>query len=187
MRIVLVHGFNVRDGGARSIDKLAPFLRAAGHEVDVDEADYGWFSFLAVRLRKHSAVVRIARALERSDAVVSHSNGSNYEDKALRILPDVPQKYRVVRLSPALGSSRGVAENVRRGWVFHTRSDWIVWLSGFLLFHPWGRQGWRGYRGEDSRIENVDLSDAVDGHSDWFDDEKIEFIAGRILKLLEGT
>lgn len=184
MRIVLVHGFNVRDGGAKTVDRLAPYLHDAGHEVDIDDADYGPFSLWDVRFRKHKAVVRIARALESADAVVSHSNGANYEHKALRLLPPEPKK-RVVRLSPAVDVNTGVAPCVNYGHVFHTRTDLAVWASRLLLFHPWGQQGRKGYLGNDRRVRNIDFSDIVKGHSDWFNDDNVEFVARAILRALE--
>lgn len=185
MRIVLIHGFNVRDGGAGTVDKLVPFLEEAGHEVDKDEADYGWFGLWAVRFRKASAVRRIAKALEHADAVISHSNGSNYEHKALKAL-NGRGCYRVIRLSPALNRTTGAAKNVGRCYVYHTLSDVWTWLSGWLPWHPWGRQGWRGYLGRDDRIVNRDFSDTIRGHSGWFDDDAVAYVADEILLSLEA-
>jgi len=182
MRVVLVHGFNVKDGGANTVDKLAPYLITHGITPDTDEADYGYFSLLMVRLRKHSAILRIAKALEHSDAVVTHSNGANYAMKALRLVHK--EGIKVVHLSPACNSNTPFPKAVERGWVFFTHSDFWVWLSGFLPFHPWGQMGWRGYTGEDPRIENVDFTDVVNGHSGWFEGQNPEYFAAEIaLKL----
>lgn len=185
MKIVLIHGFNVKDGGARTVDRLAPYLEAAGHEVETDQADYGYYNLFKVRMRKHSAVRRIANALLDADAVISHSNGSNYEYKALKLLAHKDRIYQAVRLSPALNRSTGVPVNVSQCTVFHTKTDKWVWLSGLLLFHPWGRQGQKGYIGEDARVRNWPVSDIIKGHSDYFTDENIEFIADEILLALE--
>ena len=35
MKFVLVHGFNVKNKGATTVDRLAPFITGAGYEVDV--------------------------------------------------------------------------------------------------------------------------------------------------------
>ncbi len=36
-RVILIHGFNVRDGGEGSIDKLKPLLKDNGYEpIDFD-------------------------------------------------------------------------------------------------------------------------------------------------------
>ena len=185
MKIVLVHGFNVKDGGANTVDKLAPFLIKAGHYVEIDEADYGYYKLAAVRLRKHSAVLRIAKALENADAVVSHSNGANFVNKALKLLAHRDRKYQEVRLSPAINRSTAAADNVTRCTVFHTLTDFWVWMSGFLIFHPWGRQGQKGYKGDDQRMRNWDMTDVVKKHSDYFTDENAEFIAKEVLNALE--
>jgi hypothetical protein len=186
VKIVLIHGFNVRDGGARSIDKLAPLLEAAGHTVDKDEADYGWLGLLSVRIRKYSAVRRIMLALEYADVVISHSNGANYENMALKLLDQRhSRKYKVIRISPALNPKTGVPRNVLFAGVWHTRADWIAGLSGLLLFHPWGRQGMSGYDGTDWRIRNFDYTDLIAGHSDWFENGNVSIIAQDILQFIE--
>ena len=184
---VLIHGFNVKDGGARTVDRLAPYLIKAGYEVDKDEADYGNYSLLAVRFRKHSAVRRIVEALKTADVVISHSNGGNYEDKALKALEHHDRRYRIIRISPALNSKQRVPENVAKGWVFFTKTDKWVWLSGLLRFHSWGRMGQKGYQGDDRRISNRDYSDVIKGHSDWFSDENIQFTVDEVLLALRQT
>ena len=62
MKIVGVHGFNVRDKGARSIDALGDMLV---HDIpdaiyDADSADYDCYGLLKVRFRSKPAVKRIA-------------------------------------------------------------------------------------------------------------------------------
>ena len=182
MRIVLVHGFNVKDGGAGSIDRLAPHLEKRGHEVECDEADYGYYDLIKVRFAKYSAVRRILGALNRADAVVTHSNGANYATKALNLF--FGQRVQVIHLSPALNSDTKVPSNISRGWVFFTKTDWTVWISSLLIGHAWGRMGQRGYTGGDPRITNIDHTDLVKFHSDWFNDDNVEIIAAEIDSLL---
>jgi len=184
-KIVLVHGFNVRDGGASTVDKLAPYLEAAGHEVETDEADYGYYSLLKVRLKKHSAVLRIAGALEDADVIISHSNGSNYANKALKLLSRRRRYYREIRLSPAL--NRKTSTHASKCWVFHTKTDWAVRISSFIPFHPWGRQGAYGYKNGDTRMENIDCTDIIKRHSDWFIPGNAEWTAKFILDLIDET
>ena len=132
MKVVLIHGFNVRDGGANTVDRLAPYLEAAGHEVEIDEADYGFYNLFKVRFRKHSAVLRIAGALDSADWVISHSNGSNYANKALKLLTRRNRPIREIRLSPALNRKTGT--HADKCFVFHTKTDWAVKISSFLPF-----------------------------------------------------
>lgn len=184
MRIVLVHGFNVADGGERTVDRLAPFLIDAGHDVDKDEADYGLFSLWMVRFRKHSAIVRIAKALQKADAVITHSNGANYAMKALKFVSG--RKLVVIHLSPAVNRKASFPEAVKRAIVYFTRTDFWVWLSGFIPLHPWGRMGYAGAKTTDPRVQNRDFTDIVKGHSDWFSEDNVEFIAGTIILALEN-
>jgi hypothetical protein len=186
MKIVLVHGFNVRDAGKNSIDKLAPYLEAAGHEVETDAADYGHYSLFMVRFRKHKAVLRIANALKDADVVVGHSNGANYVRKALKLLKRRNQRYLEIRISPALNRRAGTSPNVINCWVMHTKSDWAVRIASWIPFgHPWGRQGSHGYKGKDPLMENIDRTDIIKGHSDWFKPEYVEWVASDILELIE--
>ena len=185
MKIVLIHGFNVKDAGAHTVDRLAPYLNKAGYEVEMDEADYGYYSLWKVRFRKHSAVRRIAKALESADIVISHSNGGNYEDKALKALEHRDKSYKVIRISPALNAKQRIPENVERGFVFFTRTDKWVFLSGLLIGHSWGRMGWKGYSGDDRRMFNHNYSDVIKGHSNWFNEDNIEFTAQEELSALE--
>ena len=187
MKIVLVHGFNVRDGGSETVDRLADYLEEAGHQVESDQADYGFFSLWMVRFRKHSAVLRIAEAIQDADAVVSHSNGANYAHKALKLVQHNDRQYLEVRLSPALNRSTAAAPGVTQCTVFHTLTDFWVWLSGFLPWHPWGRQGQRGYKGPDDRMRNWNMSDIVRGHSDYFTDENVKYISSEVLLALESS
>jgi len=185
MKIVLIHGFNVKDGGANTVDRLAPGLIKAGHYCEMDEADYGFFNLWKVRFRKHSAIVRIAKACETADVVIDHSNGANFENKALKLLDHHDKEYIVIRLSPALNRKTSAANNVVHCSVFHTKTDFWVWLSGFIPFHPWGRQGQFGYKGSDIRMENRDVTDIIRKHSDYFKDENVDRVVKEILHIME--
>ena len=182
MKIVLVHGFNVRDGGASTVDKLTPYLEQQGHQIDKDDADYGFFSLWMVRFRKHKAILRIAEALKEADVVIAHSNGANYVLKALKFVHPPKQ---VIFLSPAANRRSKVPVSATKVDVFHTRTDFWVFLSGFLPFkHPWGWMGLKGTKGNDPRITNHDYTDIVKSHSDWFDDAHVATIARAVAAVL---
>lgn len=181
MKFVLVHGFNVKDGGANSVDRLAPYLTEAGHEVDKDEADYGYFSLFMVRLRKHRAILRIAEALDQADVVIAHSNGANYVHKAVRL---TSRPIKIILVAPALNRSVKWPAHVQLVSVFYTRSDHWVFLSGFLLFHSWGWLGWKGPRRDDPIMVGHDHSDIVKRHSDYFDEAHAAFTTKQILKVV---
>lgn len=177
---VLVHGYNVRDKGWRTIDGLGPWLEKRGHTVDTDSADYGWHGLIKVRFFHQEAVDRIARALGSADAVVTHSNGANYTMKALRL---VQRPIKVIHISPALNRRVKIPECVTEMHVFHTAHDMAVKASRLLRWHPWGDMGAKGYKGNDPRVTNHDYSDVVYGHSDWFKGLNCPYFASRIEEL----
>jgi hypothetical protein len=183
MKVVLIHGFNVKDGGAKTVDRLAPYLEQYGYQVDKDEADYGYLSLFAVRLKKHKAILRIVKAMRTADVVIAHSNGANYVLKALKFITE--NKIRVVFLSPAANRKAKFAESASRVDVFYSRTDFWVWLSGFLLFHPWGRMGQRGPKTNDPRVFAHNYSDMVRDHSDWFDDAHVSETTRAIFTVLQ--
>jgi len=178
MKIVLIHGFNVKDAGAGTVDKLRPYLEGMGYECESDAADYGYIKLWWVRLRKHSAIIRIINALHTADVVVAHSNGFNYAIKALSFILFRP--IVLIGLSPAASTRVKFPMSVSSGYVFFTRSDFWVWVSGFLPWLDWGRLGQHGYKGTDPRIESIEFTDVVRDHSDWFDENTVGFTATEI-------
>ena len=63
----LVHGFNVKDAGAGTVDRLVPHLTHAGFKCI--ELDYGYFNLLRVRLC-NKAVARTIAAKAFSPAMM---------------------------------------------------------------------------------------------------------------------
>lgn len=183
MHIVLVHGFNVRDGGKRTIDKLAKHLQGYGHTVDTDTADYGLHGLIKVRFFNGQAVRRIRGALVLADAVITHSNGANYTTKALKTLT---HKVKVFHLSPALNKKKKVPAAVSVMHVFHTGHDKAVKAAKYLIAHPWGNMGRVGYKGKDKRVTNHDHTDRVPAHSDWFTNANAAYFASKINRLLRA-
>lgn len=74
MRVHLIHGFNVSDGGRGSIGRLQEHLRAAGLEPVLH--DYGWTGPLRLRLRNRATVRHLLSQIEPGEAVAAHSNGA---------------------------------------------------------------------------------------------------------------
>jgi len=183
MKIVLVHGFNVRDKGEHTVDKLEPYF-PKDWEIEKDAADYGFFNLWAVRFRKRPAIRRIAIALEDADAVIAHSNGANYVLKALKLIQR-PNAVSVFFLSPAASRKAKFAESVKKAVVYFTKVDIPVFFAGFLPFHSWGWMGFRGAKTDDPRITNRDCTDIVGSHSDYFSRGNAPFVAGNIEKELK--
>jgi len=180
---ILVHGFNDRSAGANNIDRVTPLLQAAGHTVDRDASDYGYFSLLMVRLRKHDAVVRIVEAIrnalhcDQDVVIVGYSNGCNYGLKAARLI--FIGQIRLVLVHPALPAKASFPESVRQAWVCYTESDMVVRLSSWVrwLVPGWGRMGAVGYKGKDARVININYSDAANGHGGLWKDPALQVLA----------
>lgn len=176
-KVCLVHGFNVKDAGAGTVDQLAPFIIRSGYEVDCDETDYGYFGLLDVRLRngkrRQKVLYRLARAFESADIIITHSNGANFTHQALDMLPDTFVNSKlVIHISPALDRDASIPNSVRKALVLHTPHDKWVRLSTYLPGHPWGRMGAYGYDGTDKRVTNRNCPE-IEGHSDWFKDRHV--------------
>lgn len=195
MRIVLVHGFNVFDNGAGSIDKLRPYLEEAGHEVDTDSADYGWHGLLQVRvpwLRK-GLIGRLRSAFHDADVIITHSNGANYATQALGTMAyydhdqetmTLPRDKVVIHISPALNQKAKIPACIKTMWVMHTQRDLWVKLGQLLIGHMWGAMGAYGYHGPDKRGRSIDCTRFIPQHSEWFKDELIGLTGNWVTRLI---
>ena len=172
MRFVFVHGFNVRDGGLHTVDQLAFLAGNDGYEVDKDEGDYGYFNLWMIRLFKSQlrrrVLYRLAKAFEKADVIVTHSNGAYFTTLALNMLnKEFNNTKVVVHISPALNIDAEIPEAVKAQLTLATKHDGWVKLASYLPFMPWGRQGARGYKGSSNKVTNR-FDNSVKRHSDWF-------------------
>lgn len=172
MRFVLIHGFNVRDGGRKSVDQLAPLIIGAGHQVDVDEADYGFWSLWKIILfagkTRRDVLRRIEGAIEKADGVIGHSNGANFGIQALDALPPSFDRTKVaIWISGAADRDTPIPESVKAQLVLYTPNDIWVRLSSYIPFNSWGRMGAAGYSGSDDRNTNIEVPE-IKRHSGWF-------------------
>lgn len=183
MRIALIHGFNVRDGGKRTVDTLAPRLIERGHEVDTDSMDYGFHHLFKVRFNHKKEVERIAAAMEKADAVITHSNGANYSMQAAYM---ISSPIIMLHMSPALNTKVNIPACVTHMEVLHTRNDKAVKAAKWLIFHPWGNMGSAGYKGQDTRGRNHEYTHMVKDHSNWYKGDKATFFANVDADILES-
>ena len=188
MKIVLIHGFNVRDGGKGSIDKLKPFLQDAFPvaEIDTDQADYGWHFLIRANFLSWmgSTIDRIANALKDADLVICHSNGANYCMKAL--LKICNKKIKVCMLSPALNRKYPFNESFNKCLVMHSQDDKTVSLAKYVPFSRWGDMGKVGAYTDDMRVKNMPHKDYILHHSDWFVKSCIEQVKNSIVAFQRG-
>ena len=164
-RVILVHGFNVSDGGKGSTDKLRPGLEAQG--LEVCEFDTHWRrglirDLISVRLDNDKRARRLARSILPGDLLIGHSNGCDLIDRANWYLACMaaPPAVACMYLNAALDRDAPLAPQVLSTWVFHTQSDRVVGLARRLIGSRWGSMGRDGYHPQkgdefDTRYTNL--------------------------------
>lgn len=174
MNCYFVHGFNVRDDGARTIDKLAPYVETQGWNVK--QFDYGWTGLFLTLVGNASRARTLAHLSQEGDSAIGHSNGCAIIHRATY---DGAKFKRIVYINPALDVDARPAPGVQYCLVLHSPDDVAVWAARLLPFVLWGAMGRDGYKGTpDNRVVNVNLKSFFGGeerigHSDGFDDERI--------------
>lgn len=161
----LVHGFNVRDGGAGTVDMLAPHLTAAGWVVS--QYDYGWTLLLGVLFGNPGRGRELARDSEPGDVAIGHSNGCAIIHRALH---SGAHFRRAVYINPALDVTAAPPAGgpLERVDVFYAPDDMAVLAAKVIPGVLWGAMGREGYQGPDSRIRNHNLHNVLGpplGHS----------------------
>jgi len=145
-RVILVHGFNVSDGGAGTTGRLAEHYRK-DPRYEVSEFSTGWRGLLGVRVSNKRRAQQLAARIQEGDILIGHSDGCNLIDMAVHEHTSMhPGKVNCVYFNPALDRDTALGKAVSKCIVFHTVSDRIVWLSRWLAFHPWGEMGMCGYK-----------------------------------------
>lgn len=195
VRAILVHGFNVNDGGQGSVGMLEAFL--AAQNIVPHRLNYTHFGFLEARLKNaHVAqkVSRIAYNLKlRGDTVMAfgHSNGC-------AILHLATSHYdanidHLVYVNPALQRELAPGRHVKSCDVWHSPSDGPVALAEFLRkvtfsavnSRPWGDMGAYGYQGEDERMRNFNKESSYpvssDSHSDVWELDKLAYFGPEMI------
>lgn len=179
--VVLVHGFNVHDKGADTVDTLRPYFEAQGYKVL--EFDYGFVGLMAVRFFNDNLASALASMLPCEAIVVGHSNGCAIANAASLLTDKIKH---LVYINPALDSDFEVSPYVNSVHVWHSPSDKPVWFSKFLIHHAWGDAGSKGYTGVDTRVLNIDKENAYsiksDSHSDVFSGYKLRFFGPKIVE-----
>ena len=155
---ILVHGYNVWDGGQATVGKLQSFLEVRG--VDCIVLNYGWTGLIGTYKHNSSIAARIGKAAHAARLAgytviaFGHSNGCAILHMATtRFSAYIPFMTYV---NPALGKTMHPGRNVESLHVWHSPSDAPVRWAKYLPFHPWGEMGATGYTGDDKRVTNFD-------------------------------
>lgn len=186
-RAWILHGFNVRDGGAGSVDKLIPAL--VGADFEVEEFDYGWLGPVGVDLLDGRLARLLAKLVHPGDVCVAHSNGCCIAQLAA----EAGAPFAVMTfISPALDRDAVLPPQVGARHVWHTPSDEWVTKARWIPFVKWGDMGAVGYIGPTDGGRTVNFNgEALLGvkpilHSGWFAEPPVsqasQLIVGELLK-----
>jgi len=176
--VILVHGFNVWDGGKKSIQTLIPYFEKRG--CTVDTLAYGWFGLIQARFCNDEVASELAKRVNTLEhqgyervIVVGHSNGCAIAHLASPSIIHPNVKY--VYINPALRREAEPAPVIQGIDVWYNGSDWAVALSKILIWRaterPWGIMGRIGYTGYNPKFRNYDtgtIKPHALGHSGVF-------------------
>ena len=178
----LVHGFNVKDDGDSTINKVEPFLLAdATHEYT--KWKYGWFGLLSVLFKNKKVAKKIARNMNKRHSActnaIGHSNGC-------AILVETAKRAKIetlILINPALKVDTKFPASIGKIICFYTKHDKPTKTAAFfdrvpviqlIIPNAWGKMGAKGYAGPDGRVQNINMSADVGGHSEIFKDQNIQ-------------
>ena len=185
---VFINGMNDPTHGQNNINRLIPFLKKyrPNDFYDTDSATYGRIGlFVSNYLWRFTWVVkiipRIASALVDADYCYLHSNGANFCMQALKRICN--PKLKIIMLSGALDIDYKFKQEFKTLDCYHSRNDDTVKKARLLPWSDWGSGGAYGFNSSDPRVNNIDYTKLIDGHSDWFKDGNIQIIAERISEI----
>ncbi len=189
-KVWLVHGFNVRDSGAGTTDRLRKSLAIWLHPVR--EFDYGWLGLLGARFGNRRIATRLVDAVLADDGdldprpvAIGHSNGC----ALLHLASHMGAPFRkLIYINPALDKDAVPGDQVEEVHIWHSPSDTAVRFARFLPWHTWGEMGATGYRGDDPRMHNHnkerDYRLSSKAHSDVFKEPLLGFFGPLIVKCI---
>lgn len=161
MRVFLLHGFNVSDGGTGTTDKIKPYLERKG--IEVVEWDYGNWDLIDVREKTDEIAAYLANVVLAGDCFIAHSHGNTIVAKAIE---KGASFHSGVMIHPALRSYWNPPKRhpIRSITVFSHWTDYATWGAYLLrmfspgnLFwgkHYWGAMGSTGALSKDPRMLN---------------------------------
>jgi len=171
--IFLLHGFNVKDGGVKTVGSLLEDFPSA------KLVNYGWLGFLGTIFFNDNIAKIVATQITDGCTIIGHSNAADiiYRMSQLKSCPKID---RVILIRPALDSDISFGSNVDRVDVFFHENDRPVGFAKWIPFHNWGSMGESGYKGKDSNVFGHDeksiFNDKEGGHSDVFKKTKHLFV-----------
>lgn len=176
-RVIIVHGFNVSDGGAGTTGQLIPELESRGCEIINFTTDWkpGIIRDLfTVRFCNAERAEQLAELIQPGDLLIGHSNGCALIRRALKQLSSLDRRLqvKVVYFNPALNKTAAFSPCIEKALVFYAPDDSTVWWSRVLRWHEWGEAGRTGFKNPPERVTQLSYPSALGllglGHSGIF-------------------
>lgn len=171
-RVILIHGFNVKDEGTESIDRLIPILELNNYEVI--QFDYGYLELIMVRFRTNFISKMLKQIVQPGDHIIGHSHGCAIIANAMA---QGAKFNNVIFIHPALDSNWEIPfyDSAKKITVFYSPKDIATWFAQLLrllsplrlfgLKHFWGNMGSVGPKSLSTKF--VKINDKL-GHSGIF-------------------
>lgn len=186
VRCHFVHGYNVKDGGKGTIDRLLPAFALTN--IYPIQHDYGYLNIRGVLQRNKVIAQKIKNHLGADDVAIGHSNGCAILVKSLQ---QGATLNKLILINPALDKNFTFPASVKEIHVFHNKHDKAVvaakWLRKLVFWRNtflWGEMGNKGYQGSDKRVTNHVLAK---GHSAVFSNKNINEISTMIINIIKGV
>lgn len=171
---ILIHGFNVKNPN-ETVGKLRRYLK------DTMMFNYGWFGLISVLLcnRREAKKLKSVLINKKLSNIYAHSNGCAIAVDAAKRGGPIDT---LICINPALKRKTKFPINIKRIIVVHTDHDVPtkaaaffdkIPVIGWFIINAWGSMGAYGASRTDSRLINIDMSNELNGHSDFFDDYNI--------------
>ncbi len=179
----LVHGINCIDKGSDTVMQVAPHLAEFSTIIN---HSYGRIGPIGAHFKNKGIARKLVSGVDfynfENSYAVGHSNGCAIILQALR----QGAKFKAILLiNPALNINAVFPPGDYTITVIHTKHDKVVKAARFLDAIPfigwaipniWGAMGALGYIGNDSRVENLDWSVFLEGHSCVFKPEIMDMV-----------
>lgn len=186
---ILVHGINISDSGAATVDRLIPYLKSS---FVIEQVDYGWMFVLGALFKASFLASRVDALLKQYAEkgwdinLIGHSNGCTIIYKALRKSEYTANVKNVVFIAPALDTSIDFPTNTIKYHVMYSPFDMPTKVAKIINYLPglsnlcWGNMGAVGSTTPQQGLTNYNVNALyftlsgkrkVFGHSTFFDHE----------------
>jgi len=185
VRLVLIHGYNISDGGESTTGRLYEWAEKYGF-TDIHEFKYGRFDLIKVAWNSKKVARDLADLIgDKPTVVIAHSHGNVIADLAATEFK-APIIYHI-GINAALSVNADFAQQVRKMDNYFTPGDRVVTFSkwwrrlrgplAWIRPNYWGEAGRKGIKITDEnkdQVANFNMQDSpsgllpIDGHSEFF-------------------